>query len=138
MLFLGFVLIEFVVELLRACVTGGVVFLFSDGIDVDGLYELGDLILVFVIERMVIMSGERISVMDLPEEVVAPDDLSAAEATRPPLKVFRDQAERDYIVKALQRNGGNVTQAALELGIRRTYLHRRMAQLRIAKTAIFE
>jgi two-component system, NtrC family, nitrogen regulation response regulator NtrX len=91
-----------------------------------------------VIERMVIMSGSRITVMDLPEEVVAPDDLSAAETKRAPLRVFRDQAERDYIVKTLQRNGGNVSQAALELGIRRTYLHRRMAQLKIAKTAIFE
>jgi DNA-binding NtrC family response regulator len=91
-----------------------------------------------LIERMIIMSGDRITVMDLPEEIVAPEDPSAAPTTRTPLKAFRDQAERDYIVKTLQRHGGNVTQAAIELGIRRTYLHRRMAQLNIEKTAIFE
>jgi two-component system nitrogen regulation response regulator NtrX len=89
------------------------------------------------IERMIIMGGERVTVMDLPEEIVAADDL-AAPTSRTPLKTFRDQVERDYIVKALKRSGGNITQAAIELGIRRTYLHRRMAQLKIGKTAIFE
>ena len=33
----------------------------------------------------------------------------------------------------LRRHNGNVSQAAIELGVGRTYLHRRLAVLRIAK-----
>jgi transcriptional regulator of acetoin/glycerol metabolism len=52
-------------------------------------------------------------------------------------KAFRDEAERNHILKVLQKNGGNVSQTAVELGIRRTYLHRRMSQLGIDKKAIY-
>lgn len=45
--------------------------------------------------------------------------------------------ERNHILKVLQKNSGNVSQAAIELGIRRTYLHRRMSQLGIDKKAIY-
>jgi two-component system nitrogen regulation response regulator NtrX len=89
------------------------------------------------IERMVIMSGERITLMDLPEEIVAIEQPVEAQAAPASLKAFRDEAERNHILKVLQKNGGNVSQAAIELGIRRTYLHRRMSQLGIDKKAIY-
>jgi two-component system nitrogen regulation response regulator NtrX len=89
------------------------------------------------IERMVIMSGERITLMDLPEEIMATEQPVEAQAAPASLKAFRDEAERNHIVKVLQKNGGNVSQAAIELGIRRTYLHRRMSQLGIDKKAIY-
>jgi two-component system nitrogen regulation response regulator NtrX len=89
------------------------------------------------IERMVIMSGERITLLDLPEEIVAVDEPADAAGTPSSLKAFRDEAERNYILKVLQRNGGNISQAAIELGIRRTYLHRRMSQLGIEKKALY-
>jgi two-component system, NtrC family, nitrogen regulation response regulator NtrX len=88
------------------------------------------------IERMVIMSGERITLLDLPEEIVAVEQPADAPGATS-LKAFRDEAERNHILKVLQKNSGNVSQAALELGIRRTYLHRRMSQLGIDKRAIY-
>jgi len=91
-----------------------------------------------VLERIVIMSGDRIGVADLPEEIVATGDGPNDTTRAATLKAFRDQAEREYILKTLQRNGGNITQAALELGVRRTYLHRRLVQLKIEKTSYFK
>jgi two-component system nitrogen regulation response regulator NtrX len=86
-----------------------------------------------LLERLLIMSGERITTLDLPEEILgagarggAPGDVSA-------LKEFRDRAEREHIIATLRRLNGNVSQAALELGVGRTYLHKRLAVLQIAR-----
>jgi len=49
------------------------------------------------------------------------------------LKEFRDKAERDFIIDSLKRNRGNISQAAVELGIGRSYLHRRLLLLKISK-----
>ncbi|HEV8442095.1 MAG TPA: sigma-54 dependent transcriptional regulator [Steroidobacteraceae bacterium] len=84
-----------------------------------------------VLERLMIMSGARITVLDLPEEIVAPERNGADRPSA--LKEFRDRAERDHIIGTLRRLGGNVSQAALELGVGRTYLHRRLAVLQITK-----
>jgi two-component system nitrogen regulation response regulator NtrX len=89
-----------------------------------------------VLEHMLIMSGEQVSIHDLPEELLAQDDTSAE--NRPSaLKAFRDNAERDYIIASLKRNRGNVSQSAIELGVGRTYLHRRMSTLKISKKDFF-
>lgn len=53
------------------------------------------------------------------------------------LKEFRDNAERDFIIATLKKNHGNVSQSAFELGVGRTYLHRRLAVLKIAKKDFF-
>jgi two-component system nitrogen regulation response regulator NtrX len=85
-----------------------------------------------VLERLLIMSGERITVLDLPEEILAParrGDSAPVSA----LKEFRDRAERDHIIATLRRLNGNVSQAALELGVGRTYLHKRLSVLQIGK-----
>jgi DNA-binding NtrC family response regulator len=58
----------------------------------------------------------------------------ASDANAPSaLREFRDKAERDFIVATLKRHGGNVSQAAIELGVGRTYLHKRLTVLGIAK-----
>ena len=88
-----------------------------------------------VLERMLIMSGERVSVRDLPEELLQ-DDLDARDKVSA-LKEFRDLAEREFVIGALKRNNGNVSQSATELGVRRTYLHRRMVVLKINKKDYF-
>jgi DNA-binding NtrC family response regulator len=91
-----------------------------------------------VMERMVIMSGERISPLDLPEEIVgSASELSSGIGDGSALKEFRDNAEREFIIQTLKRNGGNISQSAIELGVRRTYLHRRLAVLGIAKKEWF-
>src|SRR5688572_5133418 len=85
-----------------------------------------------VLERVIIMSGERITTLDLPEEILAAP--AAADPNTPSaLREFRDKAERDFIVATLKRHGGNVSQAAIELGVGRTYLHKRLTVLGIAK-----
>jgi transcriptional regulator of acetoin/glycerol metabolism len=86
-----------------------------------------------VMERAVIMSGDRVSLLDLPEEIVAENDFSDHQNGASPLRVFRDKMEREFILNALLRNHGNISQSAIELGIGRTYLHRRLASLRITK-----
>jgi two-component system nitrogen regulation response regulator NtrX len=89
-----------------------------------------------VLERMLIMSGERVSISDLPEELLAQDD--PAGGNRPSaLKEFRDNAEREFVIAALKRHNGNVSQSAIELGVGRTYLHRRLAVLKITKRDLF-
>lgn len=86
-----------------------------------------------VMERIVTMSGERITLLDIPEEIVAIEDLPGNRHAGSPLREFRDKAERDFILATLRRNLGNISQSALELGVGRSYLHRRLAVLGIAK-----
>jgi two-component system nitrogen regulation response regulator NtrX len=86
-----------------------------------------------VLERVIIMSGDRVTVNNLPDEIVAATADPAEEYAASALKAFRDDAERGFIIAALRRHGGNISQTAAELGIGRTYLHRRLAVLQIAK-----
>lgn len=91
-----------------------------------------------LLERVVIMSGESITLLDLPEELLAPvDGVALKPELRSTLKEFRDQTERDYILATLKKHGGNISRAAQELGVRRPYLHRRMAVLGILKKDYF-
>jgi two-component system nitrogen regulation response regulator NtrX len=90
-----------------------------------------------VLERMLIMSAEKVSVADLPEEIIAADEEPAHSGSTSALKDFRDQAEREFIIATLRRHGGNISQASIELGVRRTYLHRRISLLKIAKKDFF-
>jgi DNA-binding NtrC family response regulator len=88
-----------------------------------------------VMERIVILSGDRISPLDLPEEIIGTaSELSSGIGHGSALKEFRDHAEREFIIGTLKRNGGNISQSAIELGVRRTYLHRRLAVLGVCQT----
>ena len=84
-----------------------------------------------LLERLMIMSGERITTLDLPDEFLAAPERGTAIGSS--LKEHRDRAERDYIVAILRRHNGNVSQAAIELGVGRTYLHKRLSVLQINK-----
>jgi two-component system, NtrC family, nitrogen regulation response regulator NtrX len=86
-----------------------------------------------VIERVITMSGERVSLLDIPEEILAVNDLTANRHAGSALREFRDRAEREFILGTLRRNLGNISQSAVELGVGRSYLHRRLAVLGIAK-----
>jgi two-component system, NtrC family, nitrogen regulation response regulator NtrX len=93
-----------------------------------------------LLERIVIMSGDKITALDLPEELLAPAagaDVAPQGGAHATLKQFRDQAERDFILRVLKKHGGNISRAALELGVRRPYLHQRMATLAIVKKDYF-
>jgi transcriptional regulator of acetoin/glycerol metabolism len=90
-----------------------------------------------VLERMLIMSGERITMEDLPDELSLAARVAANPGQRSSLGVFRDNAEREFIVAALKRHHGNVTKAAADLGVGRTYLHRRLLVLGIGKKDVY-
>jgi two-component system, NtrC family, nitrogen regulation response regulator NtrX len=86
-----------------------------------------------VLERLMVMSGDRITTLDLPEEILGASARAGSAPEISALREFRDRAERDHIIATLRRLNGNVSQAALELGVGRTYLHKRLAVLQIAK-----
>jgi DNA-binding NtrC family response regulator len=88
-----------------------------------------------VLERMLIMSGERVTVMSLPEELFAAE--SEAPSAGSALREFREKTERDFIIAILRKHNGNISQAAIELGVRRPYLHKRMSVLAISKKDIY-
>jgi two-component system nitrogen regulation response regulator NtrX len=88
-----------------------------------------------VVERMLIMSGDRITLDNVPDDILIPAEQDQkAGAT---LRSFRNHAEREHIVATLKRHNGNVTKAAVELGVGRTYLHRRLVSFGISKQEIF-
>jgi two-component system, NtrC family, nitrogen regulation response regulator NtrX len=88
-----------------------------------------------VLERMLIMSGERVTVMNLPDELFTTE--VEAQNTSSALREFREKTEREYILAVLRKHNGNVSKAALELGVRRPYLHKRMSVLGIEKKDIY-
>jgi len=91
-----------------------------------------------LLERMVIMGGEAITTFDLPEELLAGEESALdPHEDRSTLKEHRDRSERDFIIANLKKHGGNISRAAMELGVRRPYLHRRMATLGVTKKDYF-
>jgi DNA-binding NtrC family response regulator len=91
-----------------------------------------------VVERMAILSGDRITLDDLPEEGVLsevrresdlPSDLPAKldeAGERLTLRDYRNRAEKDYILQTLDEVGWNISRAATILGVERTNLHKKM------------
>ncbi len=91
-----------------------------------------------VVERMAILSGEQITMDDLPEEGKlgaamrpsgpAPDLMSTVDETgqRMTLREYREHAEKAYILATLDETDWNVSRAAVKLGVERTNLHKKM------------
>ncbi len=100
-----------------------------------------------VVERAAILSSDRITIADLPEDPhVSPfdddnetDGTTTSERTstlprlaspdnedRLTLKAFREAAERSYIVETLRHLDWNISRAAIALGVERTNLHKKI------------
>jgi two-component system nitrogen regulation response regulator NtrX len=105
-----------------------------------------------VVERSAILSGDRVTIADLPEdphaspfeeesdpgvaaESIAPeaaeDEPQAAAPTAPgtkhmTLREFRERSERQYIVDTLKLTGWNISRTAILLGVERTNLHKKI------------
>jgi DNA-binding NtrC family response regulator len=92
-----------------------------------------------VVERMAILSGDEITLDDLPPESRLASSEKAAELAAsvpaPPLAAggermslrdYRELAERQYILSTLDACGWNISRAATELGVERTNLHKKM------------
>jgi two-component system, NtrC family, response regulator HydG len=70
--------------------------------------------------------GDRINEEDLPDELVPrPHALAAVAPTAGPVRPLED-IERDYILSALEQNGGNQTQTAVQLKIGSATLYRKL------------
>ena len=106
-----------------------------------------------VVERMAILSGERVTIADLPEdphecpfgeedtaadgavEPIEGEEDAPDEGARPTppvpgtymtLRDFREHAERKYIVDTLKMTGWNISRTAIVLGVERTNLHKKI------------
>ncbi len=87
-----------------------------------------------VTERMVIMSGETLTIADLPEHIVgSSQSLDVGRFDGMSLKDLRDEVEREYIHLKLDEYGWNITRTAEALGIERTNLHKKIKQLGVKK-----
>jgi DNA-binding NtrC family response regulator len=94
-----------------------------------------------VCERMVIMSGDRITEKDVPDYVgpraaapaAAPGGADLSRYGEVPLRELRELVERDYILKKLEEHDWNVTQASQALGVERTNLHKKIKQLGLSR-----
>src|ERR1700730_7013201 len=87
-----------------------------------------------VIERIVIMNPmtTRFDRKHLPPLVYRDGHRRAARSEFTTLHQARDAYERDFILKKLDENHGNVTRAAEVLGLERSHLYRKMKTLGIA------
>jgi two-component system nitrogen regulation response regulator NtrX len=90
-----------------------------------------------LVERLVIMvAGEKIEKRNLPPSLY--HDQPRPNSTRTPTTGFsslqeaRSAYERDYILRKLEENQGNVTRTAEVLGLERSHLYRKMKSLGIA------
>ena len=95
-----------------------------------------------VVERAAILSSERITIADLPEDPHASpfddDDGVGARPSRPPelpgvdgetrltLRAYREVAERSYILQTLRDLDWNISKSAVALGVERTNLHKKI------------
>jgi len=112
-----------------------------------------------VVERMAILSGDRVTIADLPEDPhespfgeeeaaehaaqAASESFSEEEtesATKVPvagqyatLREFREQMERKYIVDTLKLTGWNISRTAVILGVERTNLHKKIRGYQIKR-----
>ncbi len=90
-------------------------------------------------ERLMIMSGDQITVSDLPDNMlsgsITPSSSSSNSAAllstngsreRLQLKEFRDLVEKQYIADTLAENDWNISKTAQVLGVERTNLHKKL------------
>src|SRR5207237_6570987 len=87
-----------------------------------------------VIERLMIMvPGDTIALSDL-AFLEGTATLTADEASVPPLPLHeaRERFERDYILRALAAQNGNISRTAEVLGVERSNLYRKMRAFGIA------
>jgi two-component system nitrogen regulation response regulator NtrX len=89
-----------------------------------------------VIERLMIMvPGERVAGRDLLFLDQSPAQLPSGEAPAVPIMPLhdaRDDFERQYILRALAAQNGNISRTADVLGVERSNLYRKMRAFGIA------
>ncbi len=87
-----------------------------------------------VVERAAILSGDEITIADLPEDphvdpfddTFGPSPDRPAGGPRPTLREHREKAERQHIIQTLVEFEWNVSRTAVALGVERTNLHKKI------------
>jgi len=93
-----------------------------------------------VVERSVVLSFKGpVDLAELPPEfssgpAVEKADPKGEQLSYLPYEEARAAFERDYLLAVLERNGGNISQAAARMGIHRQTLQYKLKQLKIART----
>ncbi len=92
-----------------------------------------------LIERLVIISpGEEITLNDLPPEFREYAQKKTPEEVPPwfasqSFKEARELFEREFLRRKLEEFGGNITRMAEAIGLRRSYLHRKLKALGLSR-----
>ena len=83
------------------------------------------------IERLAIMlPREEIRLLDLPMSILKAGS-DPAEDDRSTWQRARDEWEREFLLKSLQENEGNVSKTAAAIGMERSHLHRKLKGLNL-------
>jgi DNA-binding NtrC family response regulator len=88
------------------------------------------------IEKMVVLArGNKLTVRDIPPSIAQSAAPTIAAAARPRVSLTASprslaEQERETIFAVLEKNGQNITKAAIELGISRRTLHRKLNDYR--------
>jgi len=79
------------------------------------------------IEMWVIMvRKEEVEIIDLPQEILKATDPDRESESRPEWQKAKEDFERDYILRNLLDNNGNITRTAAAIGMERSHLHRKL------------
>ena len=90
------------------------------------------------LERMIIMSGDRLTANDIPMDIkIDKADKFNHIENELNLKDFRAKAERELIVSRLNQFDGNISQVARSLDINRAHLHKKINQYEIQRDKDF-
>ena len=85
-----------------------------------------------LVERMVIMThGNRLETRHLPSLLLKGPSMAEDSSDAKSLSEARQAFDREYILKKLEENQGNVTHTAEALGIERSHLYRKLKLLKI-------
>ena len=85
-----------------------------------------------LVERLVIMVSEKkIEPRHLPSSLLQPNEFSEKVGESGSLSQARMDFDRDFILKKLEENQGNISRTAGVLGIERSHLHRKLKSLKI-------
>lgn len=89
-----------------------------------------------MVERLAIVGRQTITLEDLLPILGGNDSTligKSKDLSSMSLKDFKDKAEREFIVQVLKKYQGSVSEAAEQLQIERTYLHKKINQFEIEK-----
>lgn len=93
--------------------------------------------LINTLERMLIMGGDKLSKMDIPNEIVG-NSTDKSIGKNLSLKEYRQQMERSLLIEKLQEFNGNISQVAKSLSVDRSYLHKKISLYDIKRDHTFK